>query len=206
MTWSMSSSTLLTPGEVEHLREAVSVGFENAALGLSGMVNKPIKVISPALRIVPVEQVPNLFGKADDVVVAMYLEVSGDIAGHILLILSLEAADQLVTMLVGVEMASTETLGEMERSALGEVANVTGSFFLNALGDATGLLMQPSPPAVLMDMAGAALDAPLMALALSMNEVLVIDTWFIDEERQIKGLFLILPNSDSLGTIVERLN
>jgi chemotaxis protein CheC len=94
----------------------------------------------------------------------------------------------------------------MEQSALGEVANITGSFFLSALSDATSLFMQPSPPALIMDMIGAALDVPLAELALSAHDALIIDTLFISDESRIKGIFLVLPDTGSTRLFVERLS
>jgi chemotaxis protein CheC len=202
----MSSQTVLSREELGHLTDVVALGFENSARGLSGMVGKEIKVISPLVRLAPIEEIPKLIGRPEELVVALYLGVSGDVEGHILIIFSLEAAGELVEMLLGEAPSNPSDLGEMERSALGEVANVTGSFFLSALGDATNLAIQPSPPGVMMDMAGAALDVPLISLAVSTEEVLIIDTWFVDQDREINGLFLMLPDAESLHVIVERLS
>jgi chemotaxis protein CheC len=202
----MSNSSLITVTELSQLRDVVSSGFENAARGLSMMVNKDIRVLSPSLRVIPIEQVPNLVGQPDEEVVAIYLQLSGDVSGHMMLILSVEAAEELVGMLMGPRSDPSADLDEMEQSALGEVANVTGAFFLSALGDAVSLVMQPSPPQIMKDMAGAALGVPLTPLAMSMADVLSIDTWFLDEERQIRSMFLVLPNADSLRLILERLN
>ncbi|MCL5958632.1 MAG: chemotaxis protein CheC [Chloroflexi bacterium] len=201
----MCSSALVNSTEISHLEEVTKVGFENAAKGLSIMVDKRIEVSSPTLALLPIEQVPNRIEQNDEAVVAIYLGVWGDVSGHMLLILSLEAAAEMVQMLMGSEIEGVLMLNALERSALGEVANVTGSFFLNALADATGLIIQPSPPDVMIDTAGAALDIPLLSLALTTEDVLIIDTWFIDDGRRIEGLFLMLPEVDSLRLIVERL-
>jgi chemotaxis protein CheC len=157
------------------------------------MVNKEIRVALPDLSLVALSQVPSLVGEPDDLVVGVYLRVCGGITGEIVLILSMDATDELMVMLLG------------SARDLGEVANITASFFLNALGSATDLLAQPSPPALMVDMAGAVLNLPLIALESTADEVLVIDTWFIDDERRIKGLFLMFPSGDSLSTILERL-
>lgn len=202
----MLSTASLTESELGQLRKAVSLGFANAASGLSLMVDRRITVSSPGLRIIPIGQVPGLVGKPDEVVVAAYLSISGDAAGHILLVLSPDAADDLVEMLVGYRPDAMAALDDVERSALGEVANVTGSFFLSAIADATDLLLQPSPPAVIVDMAGAALDVPLIAVAMTMEEALVIDTRFADDDHQINGLFLMFPDVASLRLMLERMN
>lgn len=202
----MPSATSFTQAELGQFRKAVSLGFENAASGLSLMVNKQITVNSPGLRVIPIGQVPSLVGEPDETVVSIYLSVSGDAFGHILLILSLEAADDLVEMLVGSKRDTAAALSEMERSALAEVGNITASFFLCAIADVSGLLLQPSPPAVIVDMAGAALDVPLIAVAMTMEEVIVIDTWFVDSSHEIKGFFLMFPEVESLRLMIERMN
>lgn len=198
-------SALLSPSDLDHMRGVVSRGFENAARGLSIMVEKDIRVVSPSLKVVPIERVPEVIGKPEEEVLAMYLGVSGDTGGHILLILSLRAAEELVVMLMG-PRESGSPLGDVELSALGEVANVTGSVFLNALASATGLSLLPSPPGIVIDMAGAVLDGPLLAMAMSMEEALIIDTRFEDDDRHIGGLFLMLPDAESLRLILERLD
>ena len=202
----MSSPTLLSSKDLSHLKDVVSLGFDNAAQGLSTMVDKTIRVTSPSLKVVPIERASGFIGEPEQEVYAVYLAITGEVGGHILLILSLEAAEEMVGMLMGPREVETPELDMVERSALGEVANVTGSFFMRALSDSTSLDIRPSPPSVVMDMAGAVLDGPLLSLAMTMEEVLVIDTWFTDEERHIGGLFLVLPDASSLRLIAERLN
>ena len=68
---------------------------------------------------------------------------------------------ELIDLQIGLVPGSTRNLGEMELSVMGEMGNITGSFFLNALADATNLTLAPSPPAVMVDMAGAILDIAL---------------------------------------------
>ncbi len=201
----MLDQGLLTGDEMGRLRIAASAGFQNAASGLSMMVNKDIKVSSPELRIIPIERVPGLIGELDETVVALYLSMIGDAAGHILLVLPLSAAGEMVEMLLGERPSDAIELEEMERSALAEVANITSSFFLSSVSDMTGLMLQPSPPAVIIDMAGAALDVPLLAVAMQTEQVVVMDTWFADDDHQINGLFLLFPDMASLKLITERM-
>lgn len=50
-----------------------------------------------------------------------------------------------------------------------------GSFYLNALGDASGLVPMPSPPAVIMDMAGSILDVALAYILEESDDALVVE-------------------------------
>lgn len=44
---------------------------------------------------------------------------------------------------------ATKEIANLEASALGEMGNIMGSFYLNAPSDASGLGLMPSPPAVI---------------------------------------------------------
>ena len=107
---------------------------------------------------------------------------------------------------MGQPPGTTTDLDEMEESAMGEVGNIMGSFFLNALSDATGLMLQPSPPAVMMDMAGAILDVALADILGDSDDALVVETSFSTEDRQIEGTLLVMPSPDLLRVLQERIN
>ena len=51
--------------------------------------------------------------------------------------------------------------------------------------DSTGLILLPSPPAVIMDMAGAILDVALSDIIIESDYALVVETSFGTEDRQI---------------------
>ena len=112
----------------------------------------------------------------------------------------------LVDLLMGQPPGTTTDLDEMEESALGEVGNIMGSFFLNALSDATGLCLQPSPPAVMMDMAGAILDVALSDIMQESDDALVVETGFSTEDRLVEGMLLVLPSPDLLRVLQENID
>ena len=111
----------------------------------------------------------------------------------------------LADLLMGEEVGTTQSLDEMEESALAELGNITGSFFLNALADSTGLVLLPSPPAVIMDMAGAILDVALADIVLESDYALVVETSFGTEDHQISGSFLVMPSPDLMRALIENL-
>ena len=134
---------------------------------------------------------------------AVYLRVSGCATGHILLVFQPDTAFELIDMLLGLAPGTTTGLGDMERSAMGEIGNILGSFFLNALADSTNLPLMPSPPAVMMDMAGSILDAALVEIFMEAEDLLVVDTVFGTKDRQLNGTFPMLRNKDLVPAMCE---
>ena len=172
------------------------VGSTNAVSGLSQMVNQDFSITALNLEEVSLRNATSLIGKPDDMVVGIYLLFSGNANGQILLAFQPATAFELVDMAMGVDLGTTTSLGEMERSVLGEIGNIVGTFFLNGVADCVGLRLMPSPPAVVEDMAGALIGS-VLAEAFEVSDALfVIKLLFSSKAKQIEGSFLVLPSVD----------
>ena len=187
-------------------RELVSQGSVNAVAGLSQMIGQEINVTHLRSRHVPVNETPDIVGGWEELTIGVYLGVSGSANGHMFLLYSPATALALADLLMGQPLGTTTDLDEMEESAMCEVGNIMGSFFLNALSDATGLSLQPSPPAVMMDMAGAILDVALSDILQESDDALVVETGFSTEDRLVEGMLLVMPSPDLLRLLQECIN
>jgi len=166
-------------------------GMKNAVAGLSKMIGREISASEFKTKKVAVKDIPDLFGGPEALIVGVYLSISGDSTGHMLVAYQPNTAFGLVDMLLGQPQGTTTQLSDMEQSVLGEVGNIMGSFFLNYLSDNVGVAVQPSPPAVMMDMAGAVLDGIMASIMQYTDYVYVVETEFGTEDTQVKGNFLV---------------
>jgi len=173
-------------------------GINNAVIGLSQMAGQEIKITSMNVKKIKVKDIPDLFGGPEALIIAVYLEISGESNGHMVVVYKPEVAFEVVDMLLGQPSGSTKELTDMERSTLGEMGNIMGSFFLNFISDSTGNRFQPSPPAVMMDMAGAVLDSALASVLASTDDTYIIETVFGTDNRQVSGTFLVIPDPELL--------
>ena len=191
--------------EVELARwtEFVDGGIRNAVSGLSDFMGVDITVTAIDLKIIPATQVADLVGGVENEVIVSYVAMTGGATGHIMLIYPIPVAFGLVDMLMGEEPGTTDDLGELEYSALQEMGNVTGSFFLNSIADNTGVRLMPSPPTVMMDMAGAILDAALADIMMDREEMFAMETIFATKEREIRGMLLVLPTADFMDIMMK---
>lgn len=182
--------------------ELVSIGTSNAMAGLSQMIGQDIDVSSFALTRVPVDSIPNLVGGAEAPSVGIYLQVDGAADGHLMLIFDPKIAFAFVDLLMMQPPDTTTEMGPMASSALGEMGNVIGAFFLNAIADATGLSLRPSPPTVMTDMAGALLDVVSADILLYSDDTYLANTTFSTTEREISGAFFVMPSQALLDAIL----
>jgi len=192
--------------EVEQLAWAglVSKGIGNSISGLSQMVGQDIKATSLKPQVVAIKDVPDLIGGAEALTVGVYLRVSGDASGHMVLVYQPQAAYELLDMLLGLTPGTTKEISEMGESALGEMGNIMGSFFLNSLADSTGMSFYPSPPAVMMDMAGAILNVALAEIMMETDDACIVEAMFGTADQQVNGTFLVMPSLELLDALRAR--
>lgn len=191
----------------EAWKAVITKAMANAITGLSGMLGAPIKVTSLGSRRIPVGETADLVGGREALTAGVYLGVQSEASGsgHMVIVYPPRTAYDLIDMLMDNPPGSTEELAEMEQSVLGEVGNVMGSQFLNTLSNYTGLDLRVTPPAVMMDMAGAVLDTALAELMGDGDDALVMDATFGTEDRQVHGKFLVMPTLILQGSLIERL-
>lgn len=187
--------------ELARWGELVSTGTRSAMQNLGMMLGQEIEVGSFGLRRVGVEEIAELMGGPETTSVGIYLTVSGSADGHMMLMYEPTTACSFVDMLMMLPPGTTDVLGDMERSALGEMGNITGAGFLNAISDKAGIDLRPSPPMVLTDMAGALLDIVAADISLTQDEAFIAETEFTAPDRRITGMFFVIPSQALLSVM-----
>lgn len=195
----------LSRPQLERLEAAIGRGLHASAEGLAGMIHRPVGMSSPRVELVPLAEIPSYVGGADEETVAVYLGVSGDLTGHIVLLLPVPSALRLADLLLEQPPGTATELTDIEISALGEAGNLTGSFLLNSLADETRLRLLPSTPTVLRDYAGAVLGSIAAELSLVGDHALVVETDFEGEAHSVQAHFFLLPEMESLTRLVGAL-
>ena len=94
----------------------------------------------------------------------------------------------------------------MGQSALGEIGNIVGTSYINALAQMTGLEIEPSPPQAATDMLGAIVatraDAASPAPTTSRSCSTPTST---SRARTARLSFLMLPTRDGVEELLGRL-
>ncbi len=189
---------------LEMLKTITGEGIKNAADGFSGMIGHRIEVSNPRLELIPLLTISKVVGGPEDDAVGVYLRFEGDMAGQIMMIIPLHKAYELVDLLMGLEPGKTQHLGSLERSALGELGNLCGTFFLNSIAKTVGADFRPTPPAVMVDMVGAILDI-VVATAGGINEhVMLVNTNFTDGDRSVETDFWVIPDMKALNILLRK--
>jgi chemotaxis protein CheC len=199
----------LAPGDelAPDVQRAFADGLTRATASLSEMVGLEIVAVEPRVRLAPVGEAAAAVGRPDEVVVGVYLAVTGPWNAHVVLLFSPKDACQLVDLLLGQPLGMTQELDEMAESALREVANITGTSFANVLGDRTHALLWTHPPELLIDMAGALVDGVVAQASAGGDRAVLIETRFArpTESATVGGTFLVMPEMDQLDALARAL-
>jgi len=189
---------------LDTLKTIASEGVNNAASGFSGMVGRKIQFGNPVARLVPLLSIPEIVGKPEDDAVGIYLRFMGDLMGQIMMIVPHQKALELVDLLTDLPQGTTQHLGPLERSALGELGNLCGSFFLNSMAGKVNADFRPSPPAVVVDMIGAILEIVVVTTGGSSEHALLVQTNFMDGSRCVEADFWVIPDLNSLTDLIKK--
>lgn len=194
--------------QLDGLREVANIGAGHAATALSQLTNRRIWVNVPLIRVVRLEDVAEMTGRADEVVAAVVMQVLGDLAGRTIQIFPPATASRLAGILLNQpDLDFPADFGELERSALKEVGNILGGAYLNALSDFLGMLLLTSVPGLAIDLCAAVLTSSSAPIGERTECLICIDTLFrMDEvDETLGGHFLLLPDAASLQVILRAI-
>lgn len=191
--------------QLDVLKEVGNIGAGHAATALSTLLDKPIDMLVPRVRMVQFERISDSVGGAEEVVLAIFLRVEGDAPGNMFFILNLESATKMLRRLIGKHEPLGEGYSELELSALNEIGNILAGSYLSSLADFTRLNMSPTVPSLAIDMAGAILSYGLLQFGQMGDHALLIDTKFMEGENVVQGHFLLIPDPESFGKIFAAL-
>ena len=185
--------------QLDALGELANIGSGTAATALSGMIGQPVDVSVPNAMALPLAEAVEAAGPPELSVTAVMLPVIGDMDG-IVLMLFVDAHAASLCSILGVEAGT-----EMGFSALSEIGNIVGASYLGALGQTTGLNIEPGPPQAAQDMLGAIVSTVLAASAETADIALLLDSNLIIEETGAQVSFILVPSTKSVDLLFTRL-
>ncbi|GIO26174.1 chemotaxis protein CheC [Ornithinibacillus bavariensis] len=197
--------------QLDALREIGNIGAGNAATSMSKLIQKKVDMEVPNINIVAFDEVMEMVGGAENLVVGILFEIHGKAPGIVYLLFSLEEAELLVKQMTNdnsMTLYNGEEPNSIAFSALQEAGNILAGSYLSALSDFTNINMQPSIPHLSIDMAGAILTVGLLPISEFTDYAIIINTKMNDvqgEHNGVNGQFLLLPSPESFTKIFQAL-
>ncbi|PKG31885.1 chemotaxis protein CheC [Methanoregula sp.] len=194
----------LSTVQTDAIQELANIGAAHAATTLSTMLGSSVEMSVPAIKAIDISELGSYMGEESAAMVAFELQGEIQHGGYIIFYITKESSIRLTNTMLGLTDMN-RTMNEMDESALIEVGNIMVSAFLDATAELLGFIMLPSPPALSLDMAHAAMSSLIAQMGDDVNEVLLFSTELICEEHKIDSDIIMLPETKTLAKIVEMM-
>jgi chemotaxis protein CheC len=203
----MVDAQKLTDIERDALREIANIGAGHAATALSQMTGRKIMIDVPEVAVKRLDDVADQMGAPDTIVAAVLMHMMGDLTGRTLLVLPHGSARGLCDILLRQHATGIE-FSPMEKSTINETGNILCSAYLNALSDFMGMMLVPSVPALVVDLAGAVLTTAYLNFGHSRDHVICVETAFriAGSVEVVNGQFILMPDAASLAAIFDAIH
>lgn len=198
-------SQSLTELQLDALREVGSIGAGHAATALSQLVDRPVGLQVPTIKVIDLSDVPYVFGGPSQLVCAVYARLMGDIGGGILFLSTEEAALSMVDLLRGHETGSAQHLDVDEEDTLINAIGILLAAYLAAVARMADLNVAAAPPVLAVDMAGAILATVATEVDMRDEQAVLVSTAFPGHDDSVDAALFFLPDPDSILTILGRL-
>jgi len=201
----------ITSVHLDVLKEIGNIGAAHAATALSDLLNKKVDMHVPKVEMVAFNDMMELAGGSENIVVGIFLRIEGDAEGSMFFILPIEQANRFIRRLINDSDFDFKKppVSELGLSAMQEMGNILSGSYLSALSDFTGLKIYPTVPGLSVDMFGAIISIGLIELSHISDHVIVINTSIFDDEQtdgeKVHGHFFLLPDPDSFEAIFKAL-
>jgi len=207
----MTFNHKITSLHLDVLKEIGNIGAAHAATALSNLLGKKIDMRVPKVEMVSFNDMMELAGGSENVVVGIFLRIEGDAEGSMFFILPIEQANRFIRRLIQDESFDFKNppVSELGLSAMQEMGNILSGSYLSALSDFTNLKIYPTVPGLSVDMFGAIISIGLIELSHVSDNVIVINTSIfedgVEDRETVRGHFFLLPDPDSFDAIFKAL-
>ena len=191
--------------ELDVMKEISSIGTSHAATALSKLLQKEIRISIPEINILGYEETVDRLGYIEELVTATLVRMSNQINGLMLFVFKMDLANAVLEKLIGKRFESFEELDELAYSALEEIGNIIICSYVNAFTQLVGVEIDLSVPSSTVNMLGGVLTVPMAEYGYVTDKLMYINAEFIMDGEKLSDGLLMLPDIESLNSILEKL-
>lgn len=185
--------------QIDTIKELANVGGGNAATSISQLINKPVTMEVPTIKILNYSQVFEKIMSEDTMVHATMMRMLGDAEGIYLFVTRPEASEALVHMMLS-DFINDENK-ELHDSALKELVNIVVSSYLNAVSKMVHVNLISSVPLLSEDMFGAILSSAYIESEQYDENIMIIKNEFLYQGERIESSLYFIPKPGVLKSL-----
>ena len=191
--------------EMDILKEIGSIGGGNAATAMSSMLNAKVNMSLPTVGILGCNEALEYVGDPEELVAEIFVEMSGELSGIMLLILTKEFSDEVLFRMLGKVDSDFLELEEIDSSVLMETGNIVISSYITAMASLTNVNVELSVPQLAINMVGGIMSAPMSLMGQHSDRIMMITGQFTIDGKALDSEMLLLPDVESLNVLMKKL-
>lgn len=196
------NSIKINSESIDRLKELFNIGAGNAANTVSLMSGARVTITVPELYICKFPELNRYLGETGREMVGIYHNITGGLAGKVLLLISKNSSEQLTESLI--QQYSIKKNSEADfKNTLKEFSNIIIGSYLNALSTMIGEKILHSIPFLGIDMVGALVDSVIATVAEKEDFVIILKTLLTGDAGVFDISFIFFPEQDSLNRIIK---
>lgn len=197
----MSAQSLkLNELQKDALKEVGNIGAGHAATALSQLLNAKIHLSEPRIDVIKFRDLATRVGHENRMVAALHMYIRGEAPGQIVVLFDREQAIDFVGTFLKRVIGDIQVFDSIADSTLKEIGNIIAGSYLSAINNLTGQNVLPSVPTLSYGTIQAAFRT-LMSI-LPDQDVFLIESAFLDKEKEVSGQFILIPETGSLGPLL----
>ena len=191
--------------EIDILKEIGSIGGGNAATALSSMLSAKVNMSLPGVEILGFNEALDHLGDPEELVAAIFVEMSGELSGIMLFVLTKEFSDEILFRMLGKADSDFLALDEIDSSVLIEIGNIVISSYITAMASLTGVNVELSVPQPALNMLGGIMSVPIAMMGQHSDRIMMITGEFKIDGKALNSNMLLLPDVESLNVLMKKL-
>ena len=164
-----------------------------------------VNMTLPRAEILEFNEAIEKMGDPENVVAAIFVEMSGEIQGIMLFILPQEFSDDILFRMLGKTRVELLELEEIDASVLTEIGNIVISSYVTALSSLTNVEVELSVPQFTVNMLGGILSVPIAMMGQHSDRIMMVTGDFKVDEKSLHSSMLLLPDVKSLNILMKKL-
>lgn len=193
----IENSMVITPMELDALKETANIGTGNASIALSNIFKKKVNISLPFLELTNATDLSKVLSGPDEMIVGIYSKILEGMDGNIMMIMPIGSALNIVNTFLNEDKDVKSGLSDKDKQLLQKVGTAIYASYLTSIAKFFEKKITFEPPNVVSTFGSSINDFLLLHMNNS-DKLLLIKLGFDIETTSIKGDFILLFTSDSL--------
>ncbi len=189
---------------LDFLLEVGNIGSGNALTSLSEFIDRKIDMSPPRMEFLDYDTLFKSVGGVENVVSGFLIHVQGEINGIMLFVLQQDLAEEVSSILLGESLVDLNSLDDIQKSMIQEIANIMAGSYISALAEMSGMKVHSSVPDLCIDMAGAILTVPLIHFENVFGKIVLVQNSFSVDMKEYNSSMFFFLEEESIHKLLKQ--